>query len=123
MDEDLIIEQEATCIQAGRLLYEAQDQEELSFTLLDHFVRNAADPEQKVRLMLWHWSTMQNEDQITTLLRVCGSTYKNLTESKKHPKFELTDYHRLLAQQLQSAGYISSYSEGKNVIRMNAKQR
>lgn len=123
VDEELIIERGAICVLAARLLYEAQDQSELSFTLLEYLVRYATGPEQKVRLMLWHWDSIQNEDHITTLLKACGSPYDELTLSLKHPKFERTDYNELLAQKLMAVGYISSVSERKNIIRMNAKQR
>ena len=123
VNEDLIIEQGATCALAGRLLYEAQDRAELSFALLKHLVRHVSEPEQKVRLILWHWDAVQYEDHITSLLQTCGAPYDALTLSLRRPEFECTDYHEQLAEKLKAAGYISSFSEKKAPFRMHAKKR
>lgn len=123
VDPALIIERGATCALVGRLLYEAQDQAGLSFTLLKHLVARASDPEQKVRLMLWHWDVVQDEDRITALLQACGEPYSQLTQSRKRPEFERTDYHEQLAEKLKAAGYISLESGKKEPFRMHAKQR
>ena len=123
IDEALIIGHEPAGVLAGQLLYEAKDQSEISFTLLKHLIKCATDPEQKVMLMLWHWNNIKGEIQISTLLQACGSPYRDLTKSKKRPAFKQTTYNRLLAEKLKTLDYISSYSEEKNSIRMNAKQR
>ncbi|MCH5263716.1 MAG: hypothetical protein J1F42_12450 [Lachnospiraceae bacterium] len=123
VNENLIIEQDETCALAGRLLYEAQDQAKFSFSLLEHLVRHASEPEQKVRLMLWHWDAVQDEEQITSLLQACGSPYGKLTQNGKRPALQQTSYNYSLAEKLTTVDYISSYSEEKNIIRINTKQR
>lgn len=123
VDENLIIEREATCELVGRLLHKAQDQSALSFTLLEHLVRHASEPEQKVWLMLWHWDVVQDEDRITAILQACGKPYSQLTQSRSRPAFERTDYHEQLAEKLKEAGYISSHSGPKDPFRMHARER
>ncbi len=121
VNEDLIIEQGATCALAGRLLYEAQDRAELSFALLKHLVRHVSEPEQKVRLMLRHWDVIRGEERITTILQACGAPYDKLTQKGPRPTLQLTEYNYSLAEKLKS--YISSFSKEKNAIRINTKQK
>ncbi len=123
VDENLIIEREATCALVGRLLHKAQDQSVLSFTLLEHLVRHASEPEQKVRLMLWHWDVVQDEDRITALLQACGEPYSQLTQKGPRPTLQPTEYNYSLAEKLEEFGYISSISKEKNAIRINTKQK
>ena len=123
MDENSIIERDETCALAGRLLYEAQDRAELSFSLLKHLVRHVSEPEQKVRLILWHWDAVQYEDHITSLLQTCGAPYDKLTQKGPRPTLQPTEYNYSLAEKLEEFGYISSISKEKNAIRINTKQK
>lgn len=123
VDESLISEQEETCIVLGQLLYEARDRSNMSVTLLASLIRYSSNPEQKIKLLLWHWESIENEEHITTLLKACGASHSKLTQKGKRPVLQRTSYNYSLAEKLKAVGYISSYSEEEKAIRVNTKQR
>ena len=63
-----------------------------------------------------------NSELVETLLDQLPSPYKEISEhDRKHPAFEKTDYNIELLTTLSSIGYISSYSETENNLRVNKK--
>lgn len=63
-----------------------------------------------------------NSELVETLLRRLPSPYNEITEhDRKRPAFEKTDYNIELFATLSSIGYISSYSETENGLKVNKK--
>lgn len=63
-----------------------------------------------------------NSDLVETLLNQLPSPYNEISEhDRKRPAFEKTDYNIGLLAILNSIGYISSYSETENGLKVNKK--
>lgn len=63
-----------------------------------------------------------NSELVETLLNQLPSPYNEITEhDRKRPTFEKTDYNIELFATLSSIGYISSYSETENGLKVNKK--
>lgn len=63
-----------------------------------------------------------NRDLVETLLNQLPSPYNEISEhDRKRPAFEKTDYNIGLLAILNSIGYISSYSETENGLKVNKK--
>lgn len=61
-------------------------------------------------------------DSITDLLTSLGEPYRNITDKSKKASIEINDMNKMLLQKLQSVGYISSYSEQEDKLRVNHKR-
>ena len=63
-----------------------------------------------------------NSELVEKLLNQLPSPYNEITEhDRKRPAFEKTDYNIELLATLCSIGYISSYSETENGLKVNKK--
>lgn len=61
-------------------------------------------------------------DRITDLLTLLGEPYSNITDKSKKASIELNETNKMLLQKLQAVGYISSYSEQEDKLRVNHKR-
>ena len=64
----------------------------------------------------------EDSDSITDLLTSLGDPYRNITDKSKKASIEINDMNKMLLQKLQSVGYISSYSEQEDKLRVNHKR-
>ena len=63
-----------------------------------------------------------NSELVEKLLNQLPSPYNEITEhDRKRPAFEKTDYNIELFATLSNIGYISSYSETENGLKVNKK--
>lgn len=63
-----------------------------------------------------------DDSQIIELLNMIGGKYEEIAGRTKHPILKSTDWNKVLVLSLRQRGFISSYKEEKDGLRVQPKR-
>lgn len=118
------------------LLSHSQDIAETALSILIHFdiqavneetlkclLRNASQKEFRIKcLALMIQKYGYGDSQIIELLTMIGGKYEEIAQRAKRPILKSTDWNRVLVSSLEQCGFISSYKEEKEGLRVWPKR-
>lgn len=118
------------------LLRNSQNIADIALSILIHFdiqavnedtlrclFKNASQKEYRIKclaLMIQKYS--YDDSQIIELLNMIGGKYEEIAGRTKHPILKSTDWNKVLVLSLRQRGFISSYKEEKDGLRVQPKR-
>ncbi|RYG09744.1 MAG: hypothetical protein EOO07_23340 [Chitinophagaceae bacterium] len=96
-----------------------QKKQTAEFTLLKKLVQHNSSNSIDVALLLLNYKSLSREE-VTTLLETMANGYKKLLVKRSRPNIPKTDNNKKLVELLKTDGYILSFKENKNEIKVTA---
>jgi hypothetical protein len=93
---------------------------ELQFNVLSGLIKYGRSLENKLKLFLLQFDKLSHE-QITNLLNKLGGHYSEIAINGKRPSLQKTSPNIELIDKLKEIGYISSFTEKEETIKVNTK--